>query len=298
MFRNWAEDFGGIELAVEDLIRVQEEAVSATEKFQVELPQWTGPYDLLLKVIDEQNLNLLDLNIVILLQHYLEYLDQLDVVNLDEAGDFLVVGATLAQIKSKMLLPEEEREAEEEEEDPRAQLVHYLMEYQKIKKAAEELKERPLLGRDVFVKGMPELFQGAEGEGHGTLFQLVKGLQKALKRNLVDQKFEIEQEEVSVSERFQEVFKRIREENEASFDSFFPPNKGKSFLIATFLAVLELVRMKKIRILQRESHSDIFLIYQPGATSEDVIHSEFDEEQNANPMEIPQPSEYNQEVQK
>src|SRR5690349_13907863 len=129
----------------QQLVRAEAEILGPQEKYQVTLPAWTGPYDVLLQVIDEQDLNLLDLDISILLEHYLEFIRTSEHINLDEAGEFLVVAATLAQIKSKLLLPKEEGPQEEEEKDPREDLVRYLMEYQKIKQAAELLKDRPLL---------------------------------------------------------------------------------------------------------------------------------------------------------
>jgi len=261
------------------LIRAAEVDLPAvTKKFTVVLPQWTGPYDLLLQVIQEQDLNLFDLNISILLDHYLQYLEQLESIDIDEAGEFVVVAATLAQIKSKMLLPVDPNEKNEEEEgDPRAELVRYLIEYQKIKQAADQLRARPLLGRDVFVKGAQEVFEGLETEGHGKLFQLVKGFQKALARADIQLPFEVEMEDVSVSDRFQEVFSRVQTSREVCFEDFLPIGRSKSYLIASFLAVLELVRMKKVLILQRIIDGPLFLIYREGATSEDVVHSEFDE---------------------
>lgn len=260
------------------LVRAPEEQLSAAEKYQVHLPDWTGPYDVLLKVIDEQEMNLLDLDIAKLLEHYLVYIKELEVINLDEAGEFLVVAATLAQIKSKMLLPDEKSEEEEEEIDPRAELVQYLIEYQKFKKAAEQLRERPILGRDVFEKGRKEIFQGLEAEGRGKLFQLVKGFQKAIQRVELNQDFEVEMEEVSVSERFHDIFAQVEKHRQVAFEDFLPEGKSKTFLIASFLAVLELVRMKKVGILQRLMDGPVFLEYREGATDADVVHSEFDEE--------------------
>jgi len=259
------------------LVKAPEAPMSSSEKFIVELPQWSGPYDLLLQVIDEQDLNLFDLNISLLLEHYLIHLQNLDVVDIDEAGEFLVVAATLAQIKSKMLLPAEERSEEEEEEDPRKKLVQYLIEYQKIKQVAEQLRERPLLGRDVFVKGARESFDGLEAEGSGKLFQLVKGFQKAMLRNRIQTPFAIEMEEVSVSERFKEIFALIESKREIEFEHCLPAGQSKVYLIASFLAVLEMVRMKKILVLQREIDGPLYLQFKEGATAEDVVHSEFDE---------------------
>lgn len=263
------------------LLQSQDEAVVKSEKYCVDLGVWSGPYDLLLKVIDEQEMNLFDLNISELLFHYLEYLDRLELINLEEAGEFLVVGATLAQIKSKMLLPKDEQSEDEDEDqnDPRDELVRYLIEYKRFKEAAERLRERPLLNRDVFVKGAKENFPGLEAEGSGKLFQLVKGFQVALKRVAHKQNFEIELEEVSVSERFHEIFTMLRERSEIEFQELLPATGSRVYLIASFLAVLEMVRLKKVKILQWETGERLFLKLNPGASDEDVVHSEFDEEE-------------------
>jgi segregation and condensation protein A len=263
-----------------ELVRASEDSAQSMPKFEVDVLGWHGPYDLILQVIDEQELNLLDLDISKLLEHYLQYLEGLTSIDIDEAGDFLVVAATLAQIKSKMLLPADESAAVEEVEvDPRAELVRYLQEYQKFKEAAKLLQDRPLLGRDVFTKGAREQFEGLELEGRGQLFQLVKGFQKAWIRTETKNTYQIEQEEVSVSERLQEVFELLQEKKQLTFDEILIADRGRIFLIASFLAVLELVRLKKMRISQMDSGETLFLNFIEGASDEDVmgVHSEFDE---------------------
>lgn len=278
------------------LFRAAEESSLSMPKYEVDLPGWHGPYDLILQVIEEQELSLLDLDISKLLEHYLSYLEGLSFVDIDEAGEFLVVAATLAQIKSKMLLPPEEKpEDQEEEVDPRAELVRYLQEYQKIKQAALLLQDRPLLGRDVFLKGARENFQGLEGEGRGQLFQLVKGFQKAWIRTETRKEFEIEQEEVSVSERYREIFERLQQSHQVTFEDILPSERGRLYLIASFLAVLELVRMKKIKLLQVEAGDTLFLSFVEGATADDVVHSEFDEDAGTEANAPEKTSEENQE---
>jgi len=268
------------------LIRAIDEVAGIMPKFECDLPGWHGPYDLILQVIDDQQLSLLDLDISVLLEHYLKYFEALSFVDIDEAGEFLVVAATLAQIKSKMLLPPEEGEKVEEEEiDPRAELVRYLQEYQRFKQAAQSLQDRPLLGRDVFAKGGRESFEGLEGEGRGQLFQLVKGFQKAWIRTETRNTYQIEQEEISVSERFREIFKDLKARTQLTFEEILPAARGRLFIIATFLAVLELVRMKKLRISQAEIGESLFLNFIEGSADDDMIHSEFDESVDANAEE-------------
>lgn len=259
-----------------ELIRAEEEALDAHEKYQVSIPDWSGPFDILLQIIDERELNLLDLDIASLLEGYLEHLQQVANVDVEEAGEFLVVGATLAQIKSKLLLPKEE-EPQEEEKDPREELVRYLMEYQKIKQAAMMLGERPVLGRDVFLKGNREHFEGVEAEGHGNLFQLVKGFQKVLREISAQSPMAFDREEVNVSERLLEVFRSVRDRQEVEFKDLISPGSSKTFVVVTFLSILELVRLKKIRLAQLESDGPLYLRFIEGASDEDVLKSEFDE---------------------
>jgi segregation and condensation protein A len=261
----------------ESLVRAPHEEFAVSEKYQVVLPEWTGPYDILLQVIDEQDLNLLDLDISILLEHYLDFLQKSETINLDEAGDFLVVAATLAQIKSKLLLPKEETEELIDEKDPREDLVRYLMEYQKIKQAADLLRDRPLLGRDVFIKGARETFEGIESEGRGTLFQLVRGFQKAMREFRADKPYELSREEISTSDRMKEIFMLLQDSKELDFQQILGEARSKLYLIATFLGILELVRLKKIKIFQMSVESPLFLRFVEGATDEDLVHSEFDE---------------------
>jgi len=263
---------------IEELKRAIDETQASHEPYQVSIPDWTGPFDILLQVIDEKQLNLLDLDIAALLEGYLGHLQNSPHIDVEEAGEFLVVGATLAQIKSKLLLPQEEK-PEEEEKDPREELVRYLMEYQKIKQAAAMLGERPVLGRDVFLKGARETFEGVEGEGSGSLFQLVKGFQKVLREVSAQTPMEFTREEVSVSQRLLDIFRMVRDHKEIDFSETLKGGLTKTFVVVTFLSILELVRLKKIRLAQLEDKSKIFLRFVEGASDEDVLKSEFDQSQ-------------------
>ncbi len=280
-----------------ELIRAVDEAVSAQPKYQVSIPDWSGPFDILLQVIDERDLNLLDLDISELLSGYLEHLSNSPHIDVEEAGEFLVVGATLAQIKSKLLLPKDETEVPEEEIDPRAELVRYLMEYQKIKQAAALLGERPILGRDVFLKGAREHFQGVEGQGSGSLFQLVKGFQKVLREIKAQDGIRFDREEVPVSQRLQEVFQMVSERQEVEFTELLTAAASKVFIVVTFLSILELVRLKKIKLHQLEVDGPIYLRSVEGASSEDLLASEFDESQSISDEERVNATQSNQLVQ-
>lgn len=264
-------------ISPENLLRAPHEEAIVKEKYQVQLPQWTGPYDILLQVIEDQELNLLDLDISVLLEHYLASIQNSDLVDIEEAGEFLVVAATLAQIKSKLLLPKEDTPAEEEEKDPREDLVRYLMEYQKIKQAAALLAERPLLGRDVFIKGSRETFEGIETEGRGTLFQLVRGFQNVMRDFKAEQPMEIAREEISVSDRLKDVFHLLQERKEVDFKEILSGGVSKTWIIISFLCVLELVRLKKIRLVQSDTDAPLFLRWLEGSSDADILKSEFDD---------------------
>lgn len=272
-----------------ELLRAPEEVAVAVEKYQVVLPAWTGPYDILLQVIEDQDLSLLDLDISVLLEHYLLHIEDPTKIDIDEAGEFIVVAATLAQIKSKLLLPKDEI-PEEEEKDPREDLVRYLMEYQRIKQAAELLGERPILGRDVFLKGVKETFEGAEGEGKGTLFQLVRGFQKALLEVSAQTPMAVEAEPLSVSERLKEVFHELHARKELEFTDLIGISPTKRYLIITFLAILELVRLKKLKFFQGTERGIYFRMVE-GAGEEDLMHSEFDADTDLKPETDPSSTE-------
>jgi segregation and condensation protein A len=281
-----------------DLIRAESSTESSTtpaERYQVHWADWSGPFDILLQVVDEKNLNLLDLDISILLDGYLEHLKNTPSIDIDEAGEFLLVGSTLAQIKSRLLLPKEEV-PEEEEKDPREDLVRYLMEYQKFKQAAELLGERPLLGRDVFVKGAREHFEGAETEGSGNLFQLVKGFQKVLREVRAQTPMAMSREEVSVSQRLLEVFRIVKERGECEFRELLDGAMSKVFVIVTFLSLLELVRLKKMKVIVPEGSEQIYLRFLEGADESEILNSEFDETTDAEPTNVVDSAQENSSV--
>jgi len=267
---------------MDELVRAPSAAAIATSaKYQVQLAEWSGPYDVLLQVIDDQELDLLNLDISILLEHYILYLETCPIIDIEEAGEFLLVAATLAQIKSKLLLPKEEQTEDLDEKDPREDLVRYLIEYQKIKQAADLLRDRPILGRDVFLKGTREQFEGMESDGRGTLFQLVRGFQKAMKELRAHTRMDISREEISVSVRLQEIlFQFASAEGSSRFlELLQDSSRSKTYIIVTFLAVLELIRLKKIKITPVvDSAEDFYLQIGDSVSleSHELLQSEFD----------------------
>ena len=224
--------------------------------YAVKLPAFEGPLDLLLHLIRQNEVEITEISIARVSEQYLEYLELMESLNLDIAGEYLVMAATLALIKSRMLLPPEESE-DEEEIDPRADLIARLLEYQRFREAAETLSQRRMLGRDVFrATGLPpERLPESEREIEVGLFELLEAFRHALAEAPgTEQIHEVEIEVVTVRERMFVVMARLDEASSLEFTRIFETENGdapnRSVLVATFLAILELARLSALRIYQ------------------------------------------------
>jgi segregation and condensation protein A len=226
-------------------------------RFQLDI--FEGPLDLLLHLIKKNEIDVHDIPIATVTDQYLAYLDLFETLNLDTAGEYLVMAATLMQIKSRMLLPPAEGE-EEEDEDPRTALVQQLEEYQRFRAAAAELANRDILARDVFRRAP----QAAEDEGELPplreldLADLVDALREVLKRLPEEQAQEIAGERIAIADRIPFLLERLRA-GDVEFAHLFDARASRLEVIATFLALLELVRMRAVRALQAERFGPILL---------------------------------------
>ncbi len=226
--------------------------------YSVRLPVFEGPLDLLLHLIRINEVEITDIPIARIGEQYLEYLTRMDDLDLDLAGEYLVMAATLAWIKSRMLLPAERVGEDGEEIDPRAELVARLLEYQRFKEVATELGERKRLGRDVFAASGFEMAAPSESEREIEvgLFDLVEAYRRVLeaKRDAKSKPHEIEAEEITVRERMTEVMTVLGLRPSIDFEVLLREEKSrpytKALIIATFLAILELTRLSAIRIYQ------------------------------------------------
>ncbi len=226
----------------------QEEMSSYT----IRLEKFEGPLDLLLHLIQKNEIDIFDIPIALITEQYLEYLKWMRVLDLDVAGEYLLMASTLLHIKSKMLLPSSPEEEEEGGEDPRAELVRRLIEYQKYKNAAVDLERRPLLNRDVFIRLASDNEDESEEERiEVSLFELLEAFRKVLKNVKPEMVHEVVLERVTVEERVQEILSILqREKRSMAFHLFFPGGASRRLIIVTFLAILELVKSKLIRIFQ------------------------------------------------
>ena len=227
--------------------------------YKVQLEVFEGPLDLLLYLIRKEEIDVYDIPIAHITEQYLKYLDLMRDLNLDIAGEFILMAATLAHIKSKELLPKDPNAVEEETEegDPRAELIRRLLEYQKYKTAAEELGGRPLLGRDTFGRGeanVPDESERKQIEQEGpldvSLFALLDAFKRVLERMKPEHFHEVEGDIVSVAEKARWVAEVLALRGSIAFHDLFVDAKRKIDVVATFLALLEMVRMKLVGIHQ------------------------------------------------
>ena len=210
--------------------------------------------DLLLHLIKKNELSITDIPIATITEQYLSTLELMQGLNLDVAGEFLVMAATLIHIKSRMLLPPGEDEDEEEEEgDPREELIRRLLEYQRFKEAAEELERRELLSRDVFVR-RSEAPEEAETVGFESLslFDLLSALRHVLERFPEERIHEVTLETISVREKMSFLLDELRRRGKVIFQSLFETATSRLEVVVTFLAMLELVKIRAIRVWQEE----------------------------------------------
>jgi len=216
-----------------------------------------GPLDLLLHLIRQNEVEITDIPIAKISEQYLSYLDAMQELNLDVVGDYLVMAATLAWIKSRMLLPPDVTDEEGEKVDPRAELVARLLEYQRFKEAAETLGDRHLLGRDVFGANAPSLESAPEFEREIEvgLFELVSAFKAALESAEPKPKIhEIELEHITVHEQMTAVMEELEGVESLDFEEVLTRRVGdrpsRPLVIAMFLAILELTRLAALRIYQ------------------------------------------------
>jgi segregation and condensation protein A len=233
--------------------------------FRIELPNFEGPLDLLLHLIRKHELDILDLPIAFITDKYLEYLELMGNLNLDVAAEYLVMAATLAHIKSKMLLPRpplDQEEDEGDEIDPRAELIRRLLEYQKYKRVAEDLGERPIAGRDVFSRGCPPpVSDGVAPLAQVGVFKLLDALKKIAARLHADLSLEVDAERISIQERITDLVDLLRKRKRCRFDELFEGMSTSYELVVTFLALLEMAKMRLASIYQTDHEQPIYLEY-------------------------------------
>lgn len=228
------------------------------DEIKLRLGEFAGPLDLLLFLIKQEKANIFDIPIARITDEYLKYIRLMESFDITLAADFLVMAATLIEIKSKMLLPREISAEDEEFEDPRKELVDRLLEYEKFKSAAQMLYARSTVEQAVFPRGQIESDEN-NSEVNATVFDLLTVFQKILARHKEEIQMEIHREEVSLAEMIKNLKKRIFEAQELSLLKFFAEMRTKRELVTAFIAVLEIVRTENVKLMQSKTFSDIIL---------------------------------------
>lgn len=225
--------------------------------YRIKLEVFEGPFDLLLYLIRKEELDIYDIPISQITKQYSEYIELMRILDLDIAGEFLVMATTLMHIKSRMLLPEEELAEEEEEEDPREALMQQLLEYRKYKEAASILEQRELQQQDILTR--PGMDEEAEVLLDVNLFDLIDALSRVLERLKEEPVREIVQDETTVREKIKFIVSILMKEKCLNFTRLFARCKSRSEAIVTFLALLELIKLQEVRVKQRSQFGDIYL---------------------------------------
>ena len=220
--------------------------------YEIKLDIFEGPLDLLLYLIKKNEIDIYNIPIALITDQYLQYMEIMRSLNLDLAGEYLVLASTLIHIKSRLLLPQEEKDDLEEEPDPRAELVKQLLEYQSYKEAALCLDSRLLLERDVFKRsyGVNETDETEDDETELNLFDLVKAFQKLVSRMDKQELLEINGERMSLSDRINEIMERLAQVQPLLFTDIIEEIADRRSVIYTLLAILELMKLRMVKAYQ------------------------------------------------
>ena len=231
----------------------------ATDDLKIKIGDFAGPLDLLLFLIRQERADIFDIPIARITEKYLEYIRLMKRLDISVAADFLVMAATLIEIKSKMMLPRDPFAGEEEEiEDPRRELVDRLLEYEKFKSAAGMLYERVTIEDAIFTRGTIESDDN-NAEIDASVFDLLTVFQKIVARHVDEVKMEIAREEISLADMLKALKGRIFELGEISMLKFFEGMHSKRELVTAFIAVLEIVRTENVKLIQQATFGDVIL---------------------------------------
>ncbi|MEJ2176377.1 MAG: ScpA family protein [Gammaproteobacteria bacterium] len=242
------------------LDKLPEDLFIPPDALEVFLETFQGPLDLLLYLIRKQNLDILNIPVSLITSQYMEYVELMRQFRLDLAAEYLVMAATLAEIKSRLLLPRPEGDEEDEEEDPRAALVRRLQEYERFTQAARDIDDRPRIERDLYlVTADFEDTEPIKVESRASLNDLVIAFRNVLERSEQNRNWAVGHERLTVREKMTQILDRIRQGANLRFEDLFDPSEGRLGLVVSFMAILELTRDNMLLIVQNEPFSPIHL---------------------------------------
>ena len=227
------------------------------QALEVFLEAFEGPLDLLLYLIRRQNLDILEIDVSRITEQYMQYVELMDAMQFELAAEYLLMAAMLAEIKSRMLLPRSTT-VEEDEEDPRAQLIRRLQEYERFKKAAEDMEELPRMERDTWVaSAAPPPVEKERPHPEVDMRELLTLLSEVLKRAQMYESHQVQREALSTRERMSEVLDQLQGQQFVPFVSLFSAEEGRLGVVVTFLAIMELIKESLVEIVQTESFGPI-----------------------------------------
>jgi segregation and condensation protein A len=231
--------------------------------YRVQLDEiFEGPMDLLVHLVRKNELDIYDIPIALITEQYLQYLEWMQAMNIDYAGDFLLMASTLAQLKSRMLLPV--HDGEDEEEDVLQEITRPLVEYLQMKSAADQLVERNLLGETTFIRkpDRGEFLTGSDDEFIKIgLFELIDAFQKILEKIPDDHRIDMTADEISVKDKISQIIDILEAKKSITFIELFSDSPDRNEIIVTFLAILEMVKLTLIRIVQHVQTGVIRIFY-------------------------------------
>jgi len=259
----------------EPLALLPEDLYIPPDALEVFLEAFEGPLDLLLYLIKRQNLDVLDIPIANITKQYMSYIDLMESMRLELAAEYLLMAAMLAEIKSRMLLPRPE--SLDEEDDPRAELVRRLQEYERFKQAAENLDELPRQERDSFIaRAEPPALELTRPDAEVELSDLLAAFKDILNRAEVNTHHLIQRETLSIREKMTMVLSSVSADGFADLTSLFNFEEGRRGVVVTFMAILELLKGAMIDLVQAEPFAPIYVKAASATTADDI--PEFDEE--------------------
>ena len=238
-------------------------AAAAADRYTIRLDRFEGPLDLLLYLIQRDEMDIYDIPIAHITKQYLATIELLDVFNLDNAGDFLVMAATLMRIKARLLLPVQRSDEDDDDIDPRDELVRRLLEYKKFKEAAQSLGEHEAERSDWFYRGstFPYVDQAQEApEFSLSLFDLLSAVRNVLERLEGDHKHYVYQETFTVEQQVERILGELAARERLRFEEIFEAARTKMHVVVTFVAMLELMKQQRIRAQQIVQYGDIWLV--------------------------------------
>jgi segregation and condensation protein A len=244
----------------QEVLELPDDLYIPPDALRIFLETFEGPLDLLLYLIRKQNLDILDIPIAEITRQYMSYVDMMKDLHFELAAEYLVMAAMLAEIKSRMLLPKPKTEEAEEEEDPRAALIRRLQEYERFKKAAEDLDQAPRVGRDIFIAdAMAPSMELTDLPPEVDIQEILRAFYEVMQRAKLYTHHEVRREVLSVRERMSMVLASVNAQNFTAFTSLFRVEEGRMGVAVTLIAVLELIRQAMIELVQPDAFAPIYV---------------------------------------